>query len=341
MGRQAVALCDRLGGSTEIACTIHSAYFRQKDNPTRVSYNMKKEILILDEVYNADDWTFEKALALAPNASRLVMVGDPDQIRPIPDEKGAGTPALDIARAFPEHVIFLNENMRQLANAIAIHEVNCDNVCFLRFYYLHTLCKVVTSIRTKQPRTINWSSDLDGGAAVLIRHPPQHSLDAVKKAMWPIIERLRRDIGNDEHAWQIVTFFNGTKPDTQGFGCTQINQFVEEYLDRIGYFQQRLRSTGKTRVVHKITNRLSMYVGFKFMITDKFIPHGSLNGGKLKKKSRGGMYLPKKRVTIGKKIDVPEPVYTDTKNGQIEVVAAMRQVILKGKGVVLKKQFNF
>jgi hypothetical protein len=63
VGRQAVSLCDRLGGSAENACTIHSAYHRQKGNAIRMRYNEKKEILILDEVYNADDWTFEKVSA--------------------------------------------------------------------------------------------------------------------------------------------------------------------------------------------------------------------------------------------------------------------------------------
>jgi AAA domain-containing protein len=191
-----VALCDRLGGSTENACTIHSAFHRQKGNAIRMRYNALKEILILDEVYNADDWTFEKALAMAPEASRIVMVGDPDQIRPIPDEKGAGTPALDIACAFPRHVIFLDENMRQLQEARAIHEV-------------------VVAVRKKAPRAIHWQSlDAVRASAVLIKHPPPDG-NAFKSAMFSMFERLRKDIRGDEHAWQIVTFFNGHKPDTQ------------------------------------------------------------------------------------------------------------------------------
>lgn len=311
VGRQAVSLCDRLGGSTEIACTIHSAHFRQKDNPIRMAYSAKKEILILDEVYNADDWTFEAALAIAPNVSRLVMVGDPDQIRPIPDEKGAGTPALDIARAFPEHVIFLNENMRQKENARAIHEV-------------------VTAIRTKQPHAIQWSSDLAVGAAVLVRQPPAGSFQSV---MHSIIQRLRSDIGGDEHAWQLITFFNGTKPDTQGLGVNQLNECVEKYLVDTGYFNEKVKSTGKRRVTHKITNRLSMYVGFKFMITEKCIPHPSINGGK-KKSNGGGTYASRRKVAFvpGRKTTAEPAGYTETRNGQIEVVASMRQINVKQAG---------
>lgn len=306
VGRQAVALCDRLGGCTEIATTIHGAHFSRQNNPMRVLYADKKEILIMDEVYNADDWTFEKALALAPNASRLVMVGDPDQIRPIPDEKGAGTPALDIARVFSNHVIFLNENMRQLAEARAIHDV-------------------VTAVRTKQPRAIKWSGALDAGPAVLLKPRPD-----LGEMFNEVIARLRSDTKGDDHAWQIVTFFNGFKPDTQGIGVNQLNDFVEVYLDRTGFFKQKVH--GKMRTRHKITNRLTMYVGMKFMITEKFTPDPSLNGGK---KGRSAEYLAKKarRVSLGKRGAVAvqkEPEYTETRNGQIEVVASIKEERVKG-----------
>jgi hypothetical protein len=39
-----------LGGNSENACTIHSAYYRQKGNAIRMRYNAHKEILIADEV---------------------------------------------------------------------------------------------------------------------------------------------------------------------------------------------------------------------------------------------------------------------------------------------------
>lgn len=60
VGRQANALCDLLGGSTENARTIHSNYHRLSKSALYQEYAGNKEVLILDEVYNADDWTFEK-----------------------------------------------------------------------------------------------------------------------------------------------------------------------------------------------------------------------------------------------------------------------------------------
>jgi hypothetical protein len=60
VGRQASALCDLLGGHTENARTIHSNYHRVSKSSLYQEYAANKEVLILDEVYNADDWTFEK-----------------------------------------------------------------------------------------------------------------------------------------------------------------------------------------------------------------------------------------------------------------------------------------
>ena len=60
VGRQASAICDLLGGHTENARTIHSNYHRLSKSALLQEYACNKEVLILDEVYNADDWTFEK-----------------------------------------------------------------------------------------------------------------------------------------------------------------------------------------------------------------------------------------------------------------------------------------
>jgi hypothetical protein len=232
-------------------------------------------------------------------------VGDPDQIRPIPDEKGAGTPALDIAHAFSEHVIFLNENMRQMQEARAIHDV-------------------VVAVRDKNPRAIHWQPmDAPRASAVLIRHPAAADAD-MRSAMFSLFERLRRDIKGDEHAWQIVTFFNGTKPETQGMGVSQICELVEEYLEIKGHFKKDLR-TGKMRRRERITGRLTMYVGFKFMITDKCVPHTSLRSkGKKIRDKTGNM--------------VAAPEFTETKNGQIEVVKSMKQI--KGTANVFVHSFS-
>lgn len=60
VGRQASALCDLLGGHTDNARTIHGHFHRVSKSALYQEYAANKEVLILDEVYNADDWTFEK-----------------------------------------------------------------------------------------------------------------------------------------------------------------------------------------------------------------------------------------------------------------------------------------
>lgn len=250
VGRQANALCDLLGGSTENARTIHSNYHRLSKSALYQEYAGNKEVLILDEVYNADDWTFEKALAAAPEASRLILVGDPDQIRPIPDEKGAGTPALDIANAFPQHVIYLDENMRQRNDARQIYSV-------------------VTAIRKKQPKSIDWSRDLNGdSAAVLLT--PVGGTSGILTEITRMIQRLRSDLAphevgtGREHSWQLITFYNGNDPEKQGDGVDQLNGHVETFLERSGFFSPGGRVDGRpARKRHAVTTRLSMYEGFK------------------------------------------------------------------------------
>ncbi len=289
VGRQAVALCDLLGGSHENARTIHSAYYSMKESVIIKEYNCKKDVLILDEVYNADDWTFEKALSTCPEACRLIMVGDPDQIRPIPGEKGAGTPALDIAKAFPEHVIFLDENMRQRDDTHVIHSV-------------------VTAVRKKNPTAIDWGHDLEKHAAVLMMRPlPSAPQSAHLEVLFQLIARLRKDIGEPgsvgEHNWQLISFFNGNDPEKQGDGIIQLNQYVETYLERNGFF--------KGRPKYKINARLTLYPGFKLMFGAKFIPDKSLH---IKGQSKG-----KEKV-----------VYDEVCNGQIEVVQSVKQIKVPG-----------
>jgi hypothetical protein len=187
VGRQAVSLCDRLGGCRENASTIHSAHHkRQKKSHEallRVKYSERIEIVVIDEVYNCDEHTMEMALSLALNGSRVVLIGDPDQIMPIPGEEGAGTPAMDIAKAFPEHVVILSENMRQQENARAIHDV-------------------VTNVRLKQPRAICWISP--SGALLRVDPPERETVTELSAVLNPMIRRLRQGINKDEHAWQLV-----------------------------------------------------------------------------------------------------------------------------------------
>lgn len=256
VGRQASALCDLLGGHTENARTIHSNYHRVSKSSLYQEYAANKEVLILDEVYNADDWTFEKALAAAPEASRLILVGDPDQIRPIPDEKGAGTPALDIANAFPQHVIYLDENMRQRDDARQIYSV-------------------VSAVRKKQPDAIEWGRDLNNARDAVVLSIPVGGTSGILTEITRMIQRLRSDLGpyeigtGREHSWQLITFYNGNDPEKQGDGVDQLNGHVETFLERSGFF----KAGGKTRKKHAVTTRLTMYEGFKFMFTAKFLPN--------------------------------------------------------------------
>jgi hypothetical protein len=293
VGRQAVSLCDRLGGNTESAATIHSAHGRQKKDFVRVAYNARKQILVLDEVYNGTERELEWALSLVPEASRVVFVGDPNQIRPISDEPGAGTPALDIARAFPQHVIVLTENMRQQEGARVIHEV-------------------VENVLHKQDDRIEWESNLSPSAgthAVRLSSPPVYNgnVEPIRESVYALIGRLRHMTDGDEHAWQIVTLYNGNKPQHQGVGCKQLNALVEDYFSRIGHFSPG--RAGRERVM--INKRLTMYPGYKFMFTEKSsVENAKALNAKLAPAHRG--------------------MWCDTKNGQIEVVKEIRAIRVGG-----------
>lgn len=292
VGRQAVSLCDRLGGNPESATTIHSAHGRQKKDFVRVAYNARKQILVLDEVYNGTERELEWALSLVPEASRVVFVGDPHQIRPISDEPGAGTPALDIAQAFPQHVIVLTENMRQQEGARVIHDV-------------------VEHVLHKQDDRIEWESNLSPSAgthAVRLSSPPVHNgnVEALRESVYALIGRLRHGLAGDEHAWQLVTLYNGNKPQHQGVGCKQLNELTEDYFMRIGHF-----SPGRNRERVVISKRLTMYPGYKFMFTQKAsVENPKALNAKLAQAYRGP--------------------WCDVKNGQIEVVKEVRAIRIGG-----------
>ena len=289
VGRQAVAICDLLGGSTENARTIHSEHARCKMSVHVQEYNSKKDILILDEVYNADDWTLEKALAAAPEACRLVMIGDPNQIRPIPSEQGAGTPALDIARAFGQHVIFLTQNMRQRADSLAIHAA-------------------VVSILKRQPEAIAWGNNLDKDPVVLLQPSALETGDTIISLVPKLIARLRKGMpanggGALEHDWQLITFYNGNPPkynpdmpaqpageegaEHGRLGVKQLNEMVDAYLTNIGFFRNRTK--------YRITNRLHLYDGFKIIFTAKMPPNRGVLGPLLGKKKKQINIMTKQR----------------------------------------------
>jgi hypothetical protein len=155
----------------------------------------------------------EMFLASVPNASRVVFIGDPNQIRPIPGEPGAGTPALDIAKAFPQHVIYLDQNMRQREDAKAIHDC-------------------VTAIRLHVPRSIVWGKTINDGhgnsdPVVLIEPNEQernHSSQQFKERMFEIVERLRKNI-HSEHDWQVSnTRWKHLGGFTQGYLSLSLNR---------------------------------------------------------------------------------------------------------------------
>jgi hypothetical protein len=290
-----------MGGCRENASTIHSAHHkRQKathEALLRVKYSERIEILVVDEVFNCDDYTLEMVLSLALNASRVVLIGDPDQIMPIPGEEGAGTPAIDIAKAFPQHVITLNENMRQQASALAIHDV-------------------VTNVRIKQPRAICWNSP--SGAVHRIDPPARETVESMTAVLGPMITRLRQGIKWDEHAWQLITFYNGFKPEQQGLGVKQLNEIVDKWID--------MHEPGRKRGGCKINNRLFMWPGFKFIINAPFKPHKSLRPAGLNKRKPAAQAAIRKKMAAGD----GDTVYSETRNGQIEVVKSIKMIKIKG-----------
>ena len=312
VGRQAVSLAERLGGCPENASTIHSGYHRREkaiEGRFRIKYAEQIETLVFDEVYNEDDWTKEASLSLAQNASRVVFIGDPDQILPISGEEGAGTPALDLAAHFANHVHVLSENMRQRSNALAIHDV-------------------VTCVRQKQTRAINWAP---ANKAVERFNPPEHrTVAALMTVLEPIVQRLRKGINGDEHAWQIVTFFNGFKPMAQGLGVIQVNEAVESIFARDPAWEKRRRHAVK------VNRKLTLYPGCKIVFEGRFSPHESLNPNA----------SAKKKPAMFKKLVDNGTLYSETRNGQIEVVKSLREVRLKGQMIweveceAKNKQYN-
>jgi hypothetical protein len=301
VGRQAVAICDRLGGNRENASTIHSAYHKRQKKThealLRTKYSERVEIVVVDEVFNCDEYTMEMVLALNCNASRVVFIGDPDQIMPIPGEEGAGTPALDIAKAFPAHVITLNENMRQQESARAIHDV-------------------VTNVRIKQSRAILWAPP--NRAVLRVDPPPRETTEALTQVLGPIIKRLRQGINRDEHAWQIVTFYNGYKPEQQGVGVRQLNEIIEKWMD--------VHEPGRKKGGCAINKKLFLHPGSKILIGAAFKPDKSLKPAGLNKRKPSAQAAIRKKLAAGN----GDTVYSETRNGQIEVVKSIRSIKVKG-----------
>lgn len=128
-----------------------------------------------------------------------------------------------MANAFPEHVIYLDENMRQRDDARQIYSV-------------------VTAVRKKQPKAIEWGRDIADPRQAVVLLVPVGGTSGFLTDLTRLIQRLRSDLGpyeagtGREHSWQLITFYNGTDPNKQGDGVEQLNGHVETYLDRSGFF---------------------------------------------------------------------------------------------------------
>lgn len=101
-------------------------------------------------------------------------------------------------------------------------------------------------------------------------------------------------------------------------GVKQINEIVEKWME--------LNEPYHRRGGCKINNRLFMYPGFKFMITAPFKPHKSLKPAGLNKKKPSAQAAIRKRMASGD----GDTVYSETRNGQIEVVRSIKMIRVKG-----------
>jgi hypothetical protein len=254
VGRQSVELCKRVSDSGA-ATTIHSAYYHAKGSEPCAEWYEDADVLTIDECYNADDWTMEKALKLCSGATRIVLVGDPNQIDPIDPCR----PALDIASAFPNHLIKLTENKRVDPRSIAI-SVACNHI-------LHN-----------QPQAIEWN---DGCV-------DQISGNSVKERVFTLMDCLREDV-DDVLDWQIITFFTGANGDR--YGVRQLNALAQEYFDERGLFRGAIRT--------RINANLTLYKGMKIIFTEKSIPQHELIDSILnKKKKKKGIPIPTSYTTV-------------------------------------------
>ena len=101
-------------------------------------------------------------------------------------------------------------------------------------------------------------------------------------------------------------------------GVKQINEIVEKWMEK--------HEPGHRRGGCKINNRLFMYPGFKFMVSAPFKPHKSLKPAGLNKRKPSAQTAIRKKMAAGD----GETVYSETRNGQIEVVKSIRTIKVKG-----------
>lgn len=108
VGMMVKSLQKRNGQRKEAACTIHYLLALKKycsdDNEAVDRWFEMFEVLVIDEFSNVSMSLFSKLLALFPNVSKVVFVGDHRQLKPI----DCGDPMGDIIGMFGSHLLVDN-----------------------------------------------------------------------------------------------------------------------------------------------------------------------------------------------------------------------------------------
>lgn len=104
VGMMVKSLQRRNGKRKEVAHTIHHLIAVSKYNQAAAAWFAKFEVLVLDEFSNVSMPLFRKLLCLFPNLSKLVLVGDHRQLKPI----DGGDPMGDLLSMFGSQMLYDN-----------------------------------------------------------------------------------------------------------------------------------------------------------------------------------------------------------------------------------------
>lgn len=118
VGMMVKSLQKRNGRRKEVACTIHHLLaMRKYGNKDHVDAWLKHfEVIVIDEFSNVSMGLFHKVLRLFPNVSKLVLVGDHRQLKPI----DCGDPMGDLLTAFGSHLLI--DNLRVVPGLQALQD---------------------------------------------------------------------------------------------------------------------------------------------------------------------------------------------------------------------------
>lgn len=197
VGMMVDAIQRRLNNHRELANTIHYVYYMDKnsrkeedpDNPLR-KWLRQFEVVVLDEGSNVDIALMAKFFRCFPRMSRLLIVGDLEQIPPI----DAGSPFGDMTRAFPNHCFRLTQVLRTKPHARLLADA----------------CRHISNATSPQ---IEW-----GDAVRLITPQSKKERDRL------ICQEFARVVRRPEDLLRIqcITLKNAT--------CRECNGMIEEYL---------------------------------------------------------------------------------------------------------------